>query len=92
MDDKTQNASAAKPRLSELQKEAIDAALECNWDEAVILNQQIQEQEPNNIACLNRMAKALFELSRFSESKKACNQVIELDPLIIQSPKRTLND
>lgn len=63
-----------------LQKLAIDAAINCKWDEALSINQQILTEQPENIECLNRIAKAYFELGDFNQAKKFYQDVIKLDP------------
>ena len=68
------------PNIAALNKEAINAALECRWEEALELNKQITEFEPENIAALNRLAKSLFELGKYSQSKKTYQSVLTIDP------------
>lgn len=62
-----------------LTKLAIDAALKCEWDKALDLNSQIIEVEPQNVECLNRLAKAYCELGQYSEAKKLYHQVLGID-------------
>lgn len=64
----------------ELHKQAIDAAISCNWQNAIDLNQKILEVEPKNTEVLNRLAKALFETGSYSLAKKIYTQVLEIDP------------
>lgn len=59
---------------------AIDAAINCRWDEAVEQNKILLEIEPENVDCLNRLAKAYFELGTYTEAKKLYQKVLELDP------------
>lgn len=66
--------------LEALNQQAIDFALSCRWEEAEKLNLQMLEDEPNNTQYLNRLAKAKFELGKYSECKKIYNQVLEIDP------------
>ncbi len=68
------------PSSGRLQKLAIDAAINCHWDEALSLNQQIITVEPENIECLNRIAKAHFELGDFNQAKKFYQDVLKIDP------------
>jgi tetratricopeptide (TPR) repeat protein len=63
-----------------LHKQAIDAALKNQWAEALKLNQQIIAEEPENVECLNRLAKAYFELGDLNQSQKLYKQVMQLDP------------
>lgn len=72
------NDGAESPQL--LHKQAIDAAISCNWQIAINLNREILETEPKNAEVLNRLAKALFETGLYSQAKKIYNQVLEIDP------------
>src|SRR5260221_12334798 len=72
--------SADSSSTSSLQKKAIDAALSCNWQQALELNLEIIKQEPNSIECLNRLAKAYLELGNLKESQKFYKDVLDLDP------------
>ncbi len=65
---------------SDLHRLAINAALNCQWEEAVRLNQQINEADPINITTLNRLARALCELGKYKEAKKIYHDVLSLDP------------
>lgn len=68
------------PPPSNLNQQAIYAALELRWDEAVKLNKQILKLDSLNIDALNRIAKAYIELGRCNLAKKFYNQVLESDP------------
>lgn len=59
---------------------AINAALECRWDDALKLNKQIIKENPENVDALNRLAHALFEKGSFSLSKKYYSLVLKYDP------------
>ena len=63
-----------------LQKLAIDAAINCRWQEALDLNLEIHTTEPENVECMNRIAKAHFELGQFNEAKKYYQDVLKIDP------------
>jgi len=64
----------------QLHKQAINAAITCNWENAITLNEKILEVEPQNTEVLNRLAKALFEIGNYSGAKKIYTQVLEIDP------------
>lgn len=68
------------PSPASLHRKAIDAAISCNWQTAIKLNEQILESEPKNTEVLNRLAKALFETGGYTAAKKIYNQVLEIDP------------
>ncbi len=63
-----------------LHKQAINAAITCNWQTAIDLNQKILEVESQNTEVLNRLAKAFFEMGSYSQAKKLYTQVLEIDP------------
>lgn len=63
-----------------LHKQAINAAITCNWQTAIDLNQEILKVEPQNTEVLNRLAKAFFETGSYSQAKKLYAQVLEIDP------------
>lgn len=65
---------------TKLQKLAIDAALNCHWQQALDYNLQINTTEPQNTECLNRIAKAYFELGEFNQAKKYYQDVLQIDP------------
>lgn len=60
--------------------QAIDFALSCRWEEAEKLNTEMLQDDPNNTQYLNRLAKAKFELGKYTECKKIYAQVLEIDP------------
>src|SRR3989344_7910712 len=60
--------------------EAINAALESNWEKALELNKLLLEKYPNDIGAMNRLAKALSETGALVEAKKIYKKILELDP------------
>lgn len=68
------------PQVSSLSRQAIDAALNCKWTDAVTLNKQIIDLDSQNTAALNRLAKAYCEQGQFSEAKKLYAKVLDIDP------------
>ena len=63
-----------------LHQEAIRAALNNNWAEAVSLNQTILKQNPKEIETLNRLARAYLESGLIGKAKSTYKQVLTLDP------------
>lgn len=61
-------------------KDAINAALENNWDEAIKLNEGLIKKYPNDIDTLNRLARSLSETGEFTSAKKLYKKVLGLDP------------
>lgn len=68
------------PSNSNLHRSAIDAALRSNWDQALELNKQIIKDEPENVDCLNRLAKACLELGKLTLAKKFYEEALRIDP------------
>jgi tetratricopeptide (TPR) repeat protein len=65
---------------TKLHHQAIAAALNSKWDEALLLNQQIIDTDANNIDALNRLGRAHFELGNLTESKKIYQHALKQDP------------
>lgn len=63
-----------------LQKRAIEAALDQQWEQAVKLNQQIIKELPEDIDALNRQAKAYLELGKFDLARKFYSRTLKIDP------------
>lgn len=62
-----------------LDDQAIRAALDGNWQQAVSLNKQILDTNPQSIPALNRLAKACSQLGKNDEAIAAYEQVLCLD-------------
>lgn len=65
---------------SNLSDQAIRAALDCRWDDALKLNRQILKVDPQNIDALARSAKAYVELGKSNLAKKYYTEVLNYDP------------
>lgn len=63
-----------------LSHQAIEAALDFKWNEALKINKKIIKEEPQNIDALNRLAKAYLELGKCNLAKKSYSQVLKIDP------------
>ena len=59
---------------------AIQLALANRWEDAVTANKAILSMFPNDADAHNRLGKALMELARFNEAKRAYKKAMELDP------------
>lgn len=70
--------TASQP--SSLHDQAIDAALENKWEEALKINKKIIKSDPQNVDALNRQAKAHMELGKCNLAKKYYSQVLKFDP------------
>lgn len=58
---------------------AIQLAMENRWEEAVQTNRAILSVFPNDTDSYNRLGKALMELGKYNDAKKAYKKAIELD-------------
>lgn len=63
-----------------LKSQAIQQALNGNWDEAILLNKQILEETPNDIDTLNRLAFAYSINGKAKEAKETYQHVLDIDP------------
>ncbi len=59
---------------------AIDAALDCRWEEALKLNKQIIKLDPQNVDALNRQARVYMEMGKFNLAKKYYSEALKIDP------------
>jgi hypothetical protein len=60
---------------------AIQLALQGRWDEAAQLNKSIVGLFPTDVDAYNRLGKAMTELGRYREARKAYQRALEIDPL-----------
>lgn len=65
---------------SNLHQQAIAAAIECRWQDALKLNKQIAKVDPENVDALNRQAKAYLELNKLNLAKKYYTLALKFDP------------
>ncbi|MDD5147224.1 MAG: tetratricopeptide repeat protein [Candidatus Daviesbacteria bacterium] len=63
-----------------LHEQAINAALDSNWELAIKLNKQVIKIDPQNVDALNRQAKAYMELGRANLAKKYYSEALSVDP------------
>ena len=85
-------AERIKPRAL-YSEEAIQLALESNWQEAVTVNRTILEKYGPDEDAHNRLGKALSELGRLEEALEAYGETLKLNPLnvIAQKNQRRLS-
>lgn len=67
------------PPMPNLRDQAIKQALECNWQEAILINKQILVDAPKDIDALNRLAYAFMQSGNYADAKSTYSQIIELD-------------
>ncbi|OGE64738.1 hypothetical protein A3I48_04420 [Candidatus Daviesbacteria bacterium RIFCSPLOWO2_02_FULL_36_7] len=61
-------------------QQAIDAALDQRWKEALKINKKIIKLDPQNVDALNRQARAYMELGKANLAKKYYSQTLKYDP------------
>jgi tetratricopeptide (TPR) repeat protein len=66
-------------KLSVLRQTAIQAAKTLAWDQAVLVNQDILAQEPNDLDALNRLGLAKMQLKDLAGAKQIFHSVIKID-------------
>jgi hypothetical protein len=80
--------------MSQLKSQAIQTALVGDWENAILLNKLILQEEPNDIDTLNRLAFAFLSKGDNKDAKNLYEKVLSLDmknPIAIRNLKR-LND
>lgn len=73
------------------ESQAIKAALTGAWKKAIELNKRILKAEPQNIAALNRLARAFLENDNPATAKKTYQKVLKIDqynPIALKNLKR----
>lgn len=63
-----------------LEEQAIKAALNQNWEKAIEINKEIIKEKPQNVAALNRIGRAYWELGKIEEAAKSYKKVIKIEP------------
>ena len=61
-------------------KRAIALAMESRWAEAVTANMALVADFPDDLESYNRLGKALMELGRIGEAKRAFRRALEISP------------
>ncbi len=64
---------------AELEDQAIKAALNQNWPKAIEINKKILKENPKNIAALNRLGRAFWEIGQIEKANKTYKKVIKID-------------
>jgi len=62
-----------------LKQQAITAAKNGDWEQAVVINSELLEQEPRNTLALNRLGVAYLQLKKLDKAKATFLQVLEHD-------------
>ncbi|HJX61208.1 MAG TPA: tetratricopeptide repeat protein [Dehalococcoidia bacterium] len=61
-------------------EQAIQLAMQGQWEEAANVNRIIIDVFPNDVDAYNRLGKALTELGRYGEAREAYGKALGLDP------------
>ena len=73
----TTNSAGLKRRLD---REAVDLALNGQWERAAEVNRGILELCADDVEAMNRLAKALIELGAYADAKEVLDRVYEIAP------------
>lgn len=63
-----------------LAQKSVRLALDNNWVEAINVNLKILKIDPEDVDCLNRLAKAYFECGKIDKAKSTSKKVLSIDP------------
>ena len=67
-------------QAKELSRDAINMAMNGEWERAVEANRAILEKSSGQVDVMNRLVKALMELGRYQEAKEILDQLMSLAP------------
>lgn len=70
---------------------AINSALQNNWKDAILFNEQLLEESPNDVETLNRLGFALMKFGKYKKAKEIYNKIIAIDrtnPIALKNIKR----
>ncbi|NTU73366.1 tetratricopeptide repeat protein [Candidatus Roizmanbacteria bacterium] len=67
--------------LDILEQQAVDAAINLNWAEAIALNKQIVEKDPQNISAYLRLGFANLQVQDYATAKTYYNTVLKIQPI-----------
>jgi tetratricopeptide (TPR) repeat protein len=64
-----------------LKNQAIQTALQGNWQDAIVMNKSLIAENPEDIDALNRLALAYTITGKVKEAKSTYQKVVRIDPL-----------
>ena len=79
--------------MTSLKDQAIKLALQNNWEEAILINQEMIETAGRDIDTLKRLAYAFLQAGKFAEAKDTYTKIIDLDrtnPIATKNLKKLL--
>ncbi len=80
-----------KPTLPFLQQQAIKAAKDLNWDEAIRINEEILALNERDVTALNRLGLAYLRLQKPKKAAEIFNSVLAIDKCNIIAQKHIKN-
>ena len=63
-----------------LRQEAINAAKNANWQQAITLNQEILKQNSHDLEAMNRLGLAQLKIGQPDLAKKTFKQILTIAP------------
>jgi hypothetical protein len=90
----TRNVEKLNRFKEQRSREAIELAMQANWQEAVDVNKEILEKFPQDVDTLNRLGRAYLELGQYKQSRESYGNSVKVDPYnaIANRNLRRLND
>ena len=70
-------------KIQNLHNQAVDAALDHNWQKAIDLNKRILEISPENIDAFLGLGFAYMQMGTFNEAKKYYTKALDIDAINI---------
>ena len=77
-----------------LKNQAIQIALTGDWEQAILLNEELLQEDPKDIDTLNRLAFAYTALGKLKEAKETYQKVLNIDsanPIAQKNLKKLTN-
>ncbi len=65
--------------ITSLAKQAINAAREQDWNQAIEINEKILDERPNDVGALNRLALARMQLGHVRIAEEILEKVLKID-------------
>lgn len=65
--------------MTQLKSQAIQTALHGDWNNAILLNRQILDENPSDIDTMNRLAFAYISIGDTTQAKEIYSKVLEMD-------------
>lgn len=77
--------------MTPLKSQAVQTALLGNWKNAIVLNQELLKEDPNDIETLNRLAFAYSVVGKVKDARSVYQKVLAIDsqnPIALKNLKR----